>query len=148
MNECVDILADKLYKGGKIQDKCEEAGFYERLILLEKQFKGASVLMHKLGYLPTGFRNLWSNERLLNVVEQLIGPDIAGKLYKSHELVLIPSPQVIQFGTLEPRHHAMSKPQCHGIRTMPTWIPQHSTHSCPQPGSPSSTQTSTMAACR
>ena len=79
MNECVDILADKLYKGGKIQDKCEEAGFYERLTLLEKQFKGAAVLLHKMGYLPTGFQNLWSNERLLNVVEQLIGPDIGGE---------------------------------------------------------------------
>lgn len=74
----MEILADKLYRGGKIQDKCEKAGFYERLILLEKQFKGAAVLMHKLGYLPPGFRNLWSNERLLNVVEQFIGPDIAG----------------------------------------------------------------------
>ena len=78
VNECVDILANKLYNGGKIQDKCEKAGFYERLILLEQQFKGAAVLLHKMGYLPLGFRNLWANERLLNVVEQLIGPDIAG----------------------------------------------------------------------
>ncbi len=79
MNECVDLLAEKLYKGGKIKDKCEKAGFYERLILLEKQFKGSAVLLHKMGYLPVGFRNLWTNERLLNVVEQLIGPDIAGE---------------------------------------------------------------------
>ena len=106
MNECVDILADKLYKGGKIQDKCEEAGFYERLTLLEKQFKGAAVLLHKMGYLPTGFQNLWSNERLLNVVEQLIGPDIGGEYYspsllcKSHELVLPPFPH--RSSSLEP----------------------------------------------
>ena len=72
------MLAEKLYKGGKIRDKCAKAGFYERLILLERQFKGASILMHKLGYLPVGFRELWTNERLLNVVEQLIGPNIAG----------------------------------------------------------------------
>ena len=78
VNECVDLLAEKLYNGGKIKDKCEKAGFYERLILLEQQFKGAAVLLHKMGYLPLGFRNLWTNERLLNVVEQLIGPNIAG----------------------------------------------------------------------
>lgn len=74
------MLANKLYDGGKIQDKCQDADFYQRLILLEKQFKGASVLYHKMGYLPVGIRKLWSNERLLNVVEQLIGPDIAGQL--------------------------------------------------------------------
>jgi len=39
------------------------------------------VLLHKMGYLPPGFRHLWSNERLLNVVEQFIGPDIAGILH-------------------------------------------------------------------
>ncbi len=83
MNECVDLLADKLYNGGKIKDKCENAGFYERLILLEKQFKGVSVLHHKQGFLPVGFRNLWTNERLLNMVEQLIGPNIAGEIRES-----------------------------------------------------------------
>ena len=76
--ECVTVLVDKLYRGGKIKDKCENAGFYERLILIEQQFKGAAVLLHKMEYLPAGIRNLWANERLLNVVEQLIGPDIAG----------------------------------------------------------------------
>ena len=80
VKECVDDLANKLYNGGKIKDKCEKAGFYERLILIEQQFKGAAVLLHKRGYLPVAFQNLWANERLLNVVEQLIGPDIAGKL--------------------------------------------------------------------
>ena len=51
------------------------------LALIEKQFKGSAVLLHKMGYLPPGFRHLWSNERLLNVVEQFIGPDIAGILH-------------------------------------------------------------------
>ena len=78
VEECVDILADKLYRGGKITDKCEKAGFYQRLWMLEQQFKGSAVILHKLGYLPPGFRALWSNERLLNIVEQLIGPNIAG----------------------------------------------------------------------
>ena len=79
MKERVDILANRLYNNGKIKDKCESAGVYERLTLLEKQFKGASVLPHKTGYLPEAFRNIWSHERLLNVVEQFIGPDIAGE---------------------------------------------------------------------
>ena len=79
VEECVDILANRLYNGGKIKDKCESAGIYERLILIDKQFKGAAVILHKMGYLPAAFRQLWSHERLLNVVEQLIGPDIAGK---------------------------------------------------------------------
>ena len=78
VNESVDIVAEKLYKGGKITDKAENAGFYERLIVLEKQFPGAAILFHKLGFLPFAFRNLWTNERLLNVVEQFIGPEIAG----------------------------------------------------------------------
>ena len=33
--------------------------------------------MHSF-FLNQGFRNLWSNERLLNLIEQLIGPDIMG----------------------------------------------------------------------
>ncbi len=95
VNECVDILANKLHRGGKIQDKCEKAGFYERLILLEKQFKGASVLLHKMGYLPTGFQNLWSNQRLLNVVEQLIGSDIAGEESVEREIVCLPLVKIV-----------------------------------------------------
>ena len=78
INTGVDILANKLYEAGKIKDKAETAGFYERLILLEKQFKGSAVLLIKQGFLPVAFRNLWSNERLLNIVEQFIGPEIAG----------------------------------------------------------------------
>ncbi len=87
MEESVDILVDKLYKGGKITDKHDKASFYERLTLIENQFKGSTVLLHKMGYLPQAFRDLWSNERLLNVVEQFIGPNIAGK--KNYKILLI-----------------------------------------------------------
>ena len=78
IDECVDKLAEKLFRGGKIKDKVEKAGFYERLIHLESQFPGATVILHKEGFLPLAFRNLWTNEKLLNVVEQFIGPNIAG----------------------------------------------------------------------
>ena len=77
VNECVDRLAEKLYKGGKIKDKAEKAGFYDRLTLIEAQFPGAAIILHKEGYLPVAFQNLWSNDKALNIVEQLIGPDIA-----------------------------------------------------------------------
>ena len=80
VKESMDILVNKLYNGGKIKDKCENAGFYERLTLIEQQFKGAAVLLHKLHNIPEGFRKIWTHERLLNVMEQLIGPDIAGRL--------------------------------------------------------------------
>ena len=36
------------------------------------------MLLHKGGILPKAFQDLWSNDRLLNVVEQMIGPDVAG----------------------------------------------------------------------
>ena len=78
VEDSVDALAEKLYRGGKITDKCENAGFYQRVWMLDKQFKGAAIILIKMGYLPKAIRTLWSNERLLNVVEQMIGPNIAG----------------------------------------------------------------------
>ena len=75
----MDIFAEKLYSAGKIADKYESAGFYSRLTLIERQFKGAAVLLHKMGYLPHALRQLWSHVRLLNAVEQFIGPNIAGE---------------------------------------------------------------------
>ena len=119
----MEILANKLYEGGKIQDKCEKAGFYKRLTLLEQQFKGAAVLLHKMGYLPVGFRNLWSNERLLNVVEQMIGPNIAGEILRGRLIIISLSflHQVTQCGTCVPRPLTTNRPQFPGIRTMLTW---------------------------
>ena len=78
VEESLERLTDKLFRAGKIKDKCENAGFYKRLTLIEEQFPGTAVLLHKMGYFPVGFQKLWTNERLLNVVEQLIGPNIAG----------------------------------------------------------------------
>ncbi len=76
--EGVDALVNKLYEAGKIKDKCGDADLFHRITMIDKQFPGAAVLLQKLGYLPQSFRDLWTNERLLNVIEQLIGPDIAG----------------------------------------------------------------------
>ncbi|CAH1247068.1 Hypp7817 [Branchiostoma lanceolatum] len=77
--ERVDHLAETLHRAGKITDKHEQAGLFQRLTLLDKEFPGAAIVLVKSRRnMPKAFRDLWSHERLLNAVEQLIGPDIAG----------------------------------------------------------------------
>ncbi|XP_078491713.1 uncharacterized protein LOC144742356 [Ciona intestinalis] len=78
VDKLVDKLAKKLYDAGKIKNMHEDKDFFTRLAHLEKEFKGIAVLLHKQGILPEEFQALWSDERLLNAVEQLVGPDIAG----------------------------------------------------------------------
>ncbi|XP_074641481.1 uncharacterized protein LOC141899211 [Tubulanus polymorphus] len=78
INEFVDELADVLYANGKIKDTYKSASFFERLTLIENEYPGANVILHKFGEMPEIIRKLWSNDRLLNIIEQLIGPDIAG----------------------------------------------------------------------
>nr|CAB3264842.1 phytanoyl-CoA dioxygenase-like [Phallusia mammillata] len=78
VNKLVDTVANKLYKAGKIQNKHEDKGFNDRLTHLEKEFKGTAVILHKMGILPKEFQDLWSDEKLLNVAEQLVGPELAG----------------------------------------------------------------------
>ncbi|KAK7484969.1 hypothetical protein BaRGS_00023747 [Batillaria attramentaria] len=74
----VDDLANMLYTGGKIKSLYKQYGLFERLTHIEREFPGANIILHKQGKLPQAFRDLWSNSRLLNVVEQLIGPEIMG----------------------------------------------------------------------
>lgn len=79
LNQYVDTLAKKLYQAGKIKDLYEDHGYLDRLCKLEEDFRGANILCFKqMGSVPQALKDLWTNERLLNVVEQLIGPDIAG----------------------------------------------------------------------
>ncbi|CAB4020712.1 Hypothetical predicted protein, partial [Paramuricea clavata] len=74
----VDILAEKLHQAGKIKDKYENAPVFKRLTLIDNEFSGAAVLLHKFAVMIKEIADLWTNERLLNVVEQFIGPEIAG----------------------------------------------------------------------
>ncbi|XP_030854236.1 uncharacterized protein LOC100893311 [Strongylocentrotus purpuratus] len=74
----VDDIVNKLYDAGKIKDKYENVDLFQRMTCVEKEFPGAAVLLHKTGSLPRSFKDLWSDARLLNVMEQLIGPNIAG----------------------------------------------------------------------
>ena len=74
----VDDLAHRLKKAGKITNLHENAGFYDRLTLLERDFPGAAVLIHIGGILKPALAHLWASPKLLDIVEQIIGPDIAG----------------------------------------------------------------------
>jgi ectoine hydroxylase-related dioxygenase (phytanoyl-CoA dioxygenase family) len=79
VNEEVELLAKKLYVAGKIKDMYSECGYENRLTMIDNEFPGACVLLHKMGSLPQAFRDVWSNERLMNVAEQILGTaDISG----------------------------------------------------------------------
>lgn len=78
VNDQLECLAQKLYKTKRIKNLYRELGFYERLTAIEAEWPGANILMHKGDGLPQAFKDLWTNDRLLNVVEQLIGPEISG----------------------------------------------------------------------
>lgn len=118
--ESVSHLADKLFEAGKISSKHEDAGFYERLTLLNREFEGTAVLLHKRGYLLPAFQQLWANERLLNVVEQLIGPDIA-----AHPVWNLRPKIPHNEQTTVPWHqdNAYLDPSCAGTLQPTAWIP-------------------------
>ncbi|XP_033763921.1 uncharacterized protein LOC117345084 [Pecten maximus] len=76
--DVVDEVANMLWKKGKIKDLYNDFGFHERLVRMNDDFPGANILVIKTGRVPKALKQLWANERLLNVIEQLIGPNIAG----------------------------------------------------------------------
>ncbi|XP_052220569.1 probable alpha-ketoglutarate-dependent hypophosphite dioxygenase [Dreissena polymorpha] len=76
--DMVDQLAKKLHEAGKITNLHDDAGLFQRLTKIEEEFPGANILLFKHQKIPKAFRDLWCSERLLNLIEQLIGPDIAG----------------------------------------------------------------------
>ena len=63
---------------GKITSLYEDVGFYQRLTAIDKEFPGASVLLHKRGILPPEIASLWSGDVLLGAAKQLLGPNVAG----------------------------------------------------------------------
>jgi len=74
----VDEWADKLYKGGKIQDVHEGEDVYTRLWSLEKEWPGAAALVHQREMLRPALAKIWSSDTLLDMVQHFIGPDICG----------------------------------------------------------------------
>ena len=78
IDSIVDDLANRLKAAGKITDTHADKGFYERLTALEHDHKGSAVLVHINGWLGPQLARLWSSPRLLDIIEQFIGPDIGG----------------------------------------------------------------------
>lgn len=74
----VDRLAERLYAAGKIQNRHADADFRKRLALLEAEYPGAAVLIHIGGILGPALAHLWETPRLLDIIEQIIGPEVAG----------------------------------------------------------------------
>lgn len=74
----VDELAHKLYAAGKVRSVYADADFTHRLTLLERDFGGAAVLIHIRGILEPALAALWSGPKLLDLVEQILGPEVAG----------------------------------------------------------------------
>lgn len=76
-NVSSEIIED-LFNAGKISSRYEDESFYTRMIKVNKEFPGASVLFHKRGVLPKELQEIWSYPKLLHIVEQLVGPNIIG----------------------------------------------------------------------
>jgi hypothetical protein len=78
VNALVDGLAKRLHAAGLLRDIHADAGFDTRLALLEAEYPGAAVLIHIGGILGPALAHLWETPRLLDIIAQIIGPDIAG----------------------------------------------------------------------
>ena len=74
----VDELARRLHAAGRIRNLYPDHGFGTRLAAIEAECPGAAIWVTHLGDLRPGLRALWSSPKLLAIVEDLIGPDIAG----------------------------------------------------------------------
>ena len=86
----VDELAERLFAAGLIADTHAKDGFYTCLTALEREYAGVAVLLHFKSMLGPRLAALWSSERLLNVDEQFIGPDIDGHPVRGSSTVTRP----------------------------------------------------------
>ncbi|CAF1179707.1 unnamed protein product [Didymodactylos carnosus] len=120
LERLVDELAQELFKAGKINDLCENIGFYQRLTAIESQFPAASVLLHKRGILPAEIAALWSCDALLGVAKQLLGTEIAG-----HPVWNIRTKVPHQEQATVPWHQdtAYLNPECWKTLQVTAWIP-------------------------
>ena len=73
-----DGLADRLLAAGKITNTHKEKPFLKGKTHIEKEFPSVAVLLPKVGVLPEGAKELYSHQKLLNIGQQLIGPDNVG----------------------------------------------------------------------
>ena len=74
----VDELVERLYASKRITNKHAGEGLHTRLIEIEKEFPGAAMLFMLKTELGPRLADLWGSPKLLDMIEQFIGPDIAG----------------------------------------------------------------------
>ena len=86
----VDLIADKLYESGLIQDKLEDEPFKYRLAKLFADLTDQDFLQFGRGWRDryAGYYDLMSNSKILDAVESLIGGEIfANPVYNTRPKV-------------------------------------------------------------
>ena len=122
-----------MFEAGHIPETYAELGFFQRLAAIERAYSGAAALFHVSGLLGRGIAALWSAPKILAVVEQLIGPDIAGH-------------PVCNVRSKTPQTELMTVPWHQDTAYL---LPRRRGHgTSPPPGSPSSTWRPRQAAWR
>ena len=74
----VDEVAEQLFEAGEIEDKHAGEDVYTRLISLENECRGGGPLFGQCETPRPALAKIWASDKLLDMVEQFIGPDISG----------------------------------------------------------------------
>ncbi len=77
-DEMVEEYAQRLYDAGKIANTHADKAFDTRLAAIAKELPNAGVLIHVNEQVRPKLAELWSSDRLVDLVAQFIGPDIDG----------------------------------------------------------------------
>lgn len=94
----IDKLATRLHNAGKINSLYKDHDWTSRLLRMREEFSDAPVVLIKGGVLPKAFQTMFSDERILDIAEQLgAGPELAlnpawnlrGKM-PAHEETVVP----------------------------------------------------------
>ena len=78
LEQVVDEWAEKLWRAGKISDRCAGEDLFHRLTKLEEQWPGAAPLVHNREQVRPALARLWSSDKILDILERFLGPDICG----------------------------------------------------------------------
>jgi hypothetical protein len=98
MHPRADNLAKRLHRAGKTKSEYAGLDWTSRLMRMREDFSDAAVVLMKGGVLPPSLQRMFSDDRILDVVEQLgVGPGVAlnpawnlrGKM-PSHEETVVP----------------------------------------------------------
>ena len=74
----VESVAQRLVAAGKLTETFADAPLQNRLTKLEAAWPGAAVLVHIRGILEPALADLWSDAKLLDAVQQVLGPNVSG----------------------------------------------------------------------